>query len=151
MDPLTLVDLTRTLVDIDSTTGVEGDCGRRVGRVEQPHPGEDQLRDRLGRNQPPRFGDQIVVELNRPKALVVLEETGEVVLEPRARVGIVPVGFLPFEVGQRAEVIAIEMLGHAEHEVRLEVVIDGDRLGRLPKALREAISHLRQERRVQLS
>ena len=28
MDPLTLVDLTRTLVDIDSTTGVEGDCGR---------------------------------------------------------------------------------------------------------------------------
>jgi acetylornithine deacetylase len=28
MDPLTLVDLTRTLVDIDSTTGIEGDCGR---------------------------------------------------------------------------------------------------------------------------
>jgi len=28
MDPLTVVPLTRTLVDIDSTTGREGDCGR---------------------------------------------------------------------------------------------------------------------------
>jgi len=28
MDPLSLVELARTLVDIDSTTGAEGDCGR---------------------------------------------------------------------------------------------------------------------------
>ena len=28
MDPLSLVPLARTLVDIDSTTGQEADCGR---------------------------------------------------------------------------------------------------------------------------
>ena len=66
MDPLTLVDLTRTLVDIDSTTGIEGDCGRwlaaylraRGWRVEE-QPVTDTRFNVLATLDPPRKQEAI--------------------------------------------------------------------------------------------